>query len=107
MLAVLGVRPVLLVGTRIQVDARLRSLGIPVRFSGKYRITDEATIDVVREVTGFAQSRIEGSLARGRARVGPTSGVGVDVVSGNFFYTAQPLGVRSGVDFGYTGEVRN
>jgi len=62
---------------------------------------------VVREVSGFARSRVEGALARGRAKVGPTSGIGMDVVGGNFFYTAQPLGVRGGVDFGYTGEVRS
>jgi amino-acid N-acetyltransferase len=31
----------------------------------------------------------------------------VDVVSGNFFYTAQAVGIRNGVDFGRTGEVRS
>jgi amino-acid N-acetyltransferase len=28
------------------------------------------------------------------------------VISGNCFYTAKPLGVRDGVDFKLTGEVR-
>jgi amino-acid N-acetyltransferase len=32
--------------------------------------------------------------------------MGINVVSGNFFYSAKPLGVIEGVDFGYTGEVR-
>jgi amino-acid N-acetyltransferase len=35
------------------------------------------------------------------------SKVGVDVVSGNSFYTAQPVGIRNGVDFGRTGSVRS
>lgn len=28
------------------------------------------------------------------------------MVSGNFFYSAKPLGVRDGIDFKFTGEVR-
>ena len=30
----------------------------------------------------------------------------VSVVSGNLFYSAQPVGVRNGIDYGATGEVR-
>jgi amino-acid N-acetyltransferase len=62
---------------------------------------------VVQEVCGFMRSRVEGALARGRSRSGPMGSVGVDVVGGNFFYTAQPIGVRNGFDFGNTGEVRS
>lgn len=32
--------------------------------------------------------------------------MGINVVGGNFFYSAKPLGVIEGIDFGYTGEVR-
>lgn len=31
---------------------------------------------------------------------------GVEVISSNSIYTARPIGVRGGVDFGYSGEVR-
>lgn len=36
------------------------------------------------------------------------SGIGtsVNVVSGNFFFTAQPLGVRNGIDMGFSGKIR-
>ncbi|KAL3923980.1 MAG: hypothetical protein SGPRY_004053, partial [Prymnesium sp.] len=103
-LALLGVRPVLMVATRQQVDRKLREQGHRIRYAQGHRISDEVTINTMREVSGFARSRVEGALARGK--MGPTSGVGVDVVGGNFFYTAQPLGVRGGVDFALTGEVR-
>ena len=109
-LALLGVRPVLLVGVRMQVDASLRRRnGNPVLYKGDgdVRETDEETMRVVQEVCGFMRSRVEGALSRGRARSGPSGGVGVDVVGGNFFYTAQPVGVRNGKDYGYTGEVRS
>ena len=62
-------------------------------------------IRVLQEVSGFARSRVEAALSRGRGSRG-AGGVSVGVVGGNLFYTAQPLGVRDGVDLGSTGEVR-
>ena len=51
----------------------------------------------LKESSGAARFEIESSLARGfRGRPGQS---GINVVSGNFFYTAKPHGVRSGVDF--------
>lgn len=105
LLAVLGVRPVLVVSIREQVDARLLEMGVMPRYNGAHRISDAVVMRVVQEVSGFARARTEGALARGRSR-GRGTGVGIDVVGGNFHYTAQPIGVRNGVDFGSTGEVR-
>ena len=108
MLALLGVRPVLLVGVHRQVDESLRARGLPQPlFSNGMRATDEPTMRIVQEVCGFMRSRVEGALSRGRARSGPGGSVGVDVVGGNFFYTAQPIGVRNGIDYGFSGEVRS
>ena len=53
-----------------------------------------------------ARSRVEAALSRGRSGRAAGGGVAVGVVGGNLFYTAQPLGVRDGVDLGSTGEVR-
>lgn len=108
-LALLGVKPVLVVGIHRQVDdaLRARQLPLPPFGDGTMRVTDEATMRIVQEVNGFMRSRVEGALARGRSRSGPGGSVGVDVVGGNFFYTAQPVGVRNGVDYGFTGEVRS
>ena len=107
-LALLGVRPVLLVGVRSQIDQGLQRMGItPAQSVGGVRETDEATMRVVQEACGFMRSRVEGTLSRGRSRSGPGGTVGVDVVGGNFFFTAQPVGVRDGKDYGFTGEVRS
>jgi amino-acid N-acetyltransferase len=58
----------------------------------------------LKEVSGFVRYEVESSLARGfRGRPGQS---GINVVSGNFFYSAKPLGVRDGVDYKFTGEVR-
>ena len=47
---------------------------------------------------------IESSLGRGFRG---TAGLkGVQVISGNSFYTAKPVGIRNGVDYKLTGEVR-
>ncbi len=134
LIAVLGVLPVLVISIRDQVDVRLREMGVQPRFhgtrtppkpplpmmctslsspfrSGALRISDQSVIRVVQEVSGFARSRVEAALARGRSRSSGArrdagGGVAVDVVGGNLFFTAQPLGVRDGVDLGSTGEVR-
>ena len=105
-LALLGVRPVLLVGVKNQVDASLSERGGETgadQYIHGIRRTSEGSMRVVQEVSGFMRARVEGALARGRSRSGPLGGVGVDVVGGNFFYTAQPIGVRDGIDFGFTG----
>ena len=107
-MSVLGVRIVLVVGIRDQVDARLDAMNVEVKYAGLDRVSDPETLRVVQEVSGYARSRVEGSFARGvkgLARV-MSGGVGIDVVGGNFYYTAQPLGVRNGIDYGATGEVR-
>ena len=108
-LSLLGVKPVLVVGIQRQIDEALRLRGQPQPAFGDsmMRVTDEVTMRTVQEVNGFMRSRVEGALARGRARSGPGGSVGVDVVGGNFFYTAQPVGVRNGIDYGFTGEVRS
>jgi len=105
LITVLGVMPVLVISIRDQVDARLREMGAEPRFHGGLRISDPVVIRVLQEVSGFARSRVEAALSRGRGSRG-AGGVAVGVVGGNLFYTAQPLGVRDGVDLGSTGEVR-
>ena len=90
-MSVLGVRIVLVVGIRDQVDAR-DAMNVEVKYAGLDRVSDPETLRVVQEVSGYARSRVEGSFARGvkgLARV-MSGGVGIDVVGGNFYYTAQP-----------------
>lgn len=68
------------------------------------------------QVSGESRARVEACLARGRHSIpggngasadaaGRRGAVGVEVITSNTFYTAQPVGVRRGVDFKSTGEV--
>lgn len=106
LITVLGVKPVLVISIRDQVDARLREMGVEPSFHGPLRISDTVVMKVLQEVSGLARSRVEAALSRGRSGRAAGGGVAVGVVGGNLFYTAQPLGVRDGVDLGSTGEVR-
>ena len=86
-----------MIGVREQLNEKLESAGFfPSYFDG-IRITDEFTLRCLMEASGSARFEIESRLARGfRGRPGQS---GINVVSGNFLYSAKPLGVRNGVDF--------
>lgn len=103
-LHLLGVQLVLVAGVRKQLDEKMMSAGKKPQYHDGMRISDEETMKFLKETSGSARFEIESSLARGfRGRPGQS---GINVVSGNFFYSAKPLGVRDGVDFKLTGEVR-
>lgn len=100
----LGVRLVLIHGVRPQVEARLIGNGTAIRYVGGLRVTDDAALACVKEAAGTVRVEIEALLSLGLANT-PMAGAGIRVASGNFV-TAQPLGVREGVDLLHTGEVR-
>ena len=93
-----------MVGVRGRLDKRLLDAGIAPSYSHGMRVTDQFALQLLKEESGKARFEIESALARGFR--GMTDRSGIDVVSGNFFYGAKPLGVRGGVDFKLTGEVR-
>ncbi|MEE4376162.1 MAG: amino-acid N-acetyltransferase, partial [Candidatus Competibacteraceae bacterium] len=68
------------------------------------RITDGPALDSVKQAVGQVRIRVEASLSMGLAD-SPMHGARIRVVSGNFV-TARPLGIRNGVDYCFTGEVR-
>ena len=100
----LGMRLVVVHGSRPQIEAILKQQNIPSRYHKGMRITDAETMDCVLEGMGHARSRIEALLSLGIAN-SPMAGARIRVVSGNFL-TAKPIGVVDGVDMGLTGEVR-
>lgn len=100
----LGIRIVLVHGARPQIDERLARAQIPPRFESETRISDEPTMACVRDAVGNTRICIEAQLSMGLAN-SPMHGARLRVVSGNFI-TAKPLGVRNGVDFHHSGEVR-
>ncbi len=100
----LGVRLVLVHGVRPQVEARLTGNGTAIRYVNGLRVTDDAALACVKEAAGTVRVEIEALLSLGIANT-PMAGADIRVASGNFV-TAQPLGVRDGVDLLHTGEVR-
>lgn len=103
-LHLLGVKLVLVVGVRDQLDERILQSGHKPVYHGGMRVTDTKMLKFLKEESGSARYEIESALAKGFR--GTTGQSGISVVSGNFFYTAKPLGVRGGIDFKLTGEVR-
>ncbi len=100
----LGVRIVLVHGARPQIEARLQQGAIPSKFHAATRVTDADTMTCVKEAAGSIRIAIESLLSMGLVN-SPMHGARIRVVSGNFI-TAKPLGIRDGIDFHHTGEVR-
>lgn len=100
----LGIRLALVHGARPQVAARLREAGRDLRYVNGLRLTEADDLRYVKQAVGRVRIRIEARLSMGVAN-SPMHGARLRVVSGNVV-TARPLGVRDGVDFGLTGEVR-
>ncbi len=100
----LGIRLVLVHGARPQVEERLHEAGRQLRYINGLRLTDTHDLRYVKQAVGRVRIRIEARLSMGVAN-SPMHGARLRVVSGNVV-TARPLGVRDGVDYGFTGEVR-
>jgi amino-acid N-acetyltransferase len=100
----LGVRLVLVHGSRPQIEARLASNGLTPRYHRSLRITDSPTLECVIDAVGHLRIAIEARLSMDMAR-SPMQGSRLRVTSGNFV-TARPIGVVDGVDYHHTGEVR-
>ncbi len=100
----LGVRLILAHGARPQIEQRLRARGVEMQYVNGLRVTDDAALACVKEAAGTVRVEIEALLSMGLAN-SPMAGAAIKVASGNFV-TAQPLGVREGVDYLHTGEVR-
>ncbi len=100
----LGLRLVLVAGTRPQIDAKLAARQLKSPMVGDLRVTDAATLECVKEAAGSLRSEIEALLSTALAST-PLGGARIRVASGNLV-TAKPVGIRDGVDLQYTGEVR-
>lgn len=108
MLHAMGMRIVLVHGSRPQIQEQLALHSIEARYgTGQmlgYRITDLATMECVKEAVGELRLDIEACFSQGLPNT-PMAGSRISVISGNFI-TARPVGIVSGVDFVHTGLVR-
>lgn len=100
----LGIRLVLVHGARQQINEQLQKSAITPRFAEGRRITDATSMTAVQEAVGKVRLHIESLLSTGVAN-SPMHGASIQVCSGNFI-VARPFGIRNGVDFQHSGEVR-
>ena len=104
LLNTLGVRLILVHGARPQIEAQLQQAGIQSHIEQGLRITDEQSLPHVQQAVGKLRMDIEALFSMGLAN-SPMAGAQVRITSGNLVI-ARPMGVREGVDFAHTGEVR-
>lgn len=104
LLHALDIRLVLIHGARHQIEEHLRQAGRVPRYAQGLRITEAEDLPLVKQVVGRLRIGIEARISMGLAN-SPMQGAKLRVISGNFI-SARPLGVRDGIDYGFTGEVR-
>ena len=104
LLAALEIRLVLVHGARPQVEAEIKAKGLRSRYAQGLRITDEQSLIAVKHAAGVLRVEIEALLSQGLPS-SPMARAQIRVASGNYI-TAQPIGVRKGIDFQFTGTVR-
>lgn len=101
----LGIRLILVYGARPQINQNLKASGLTTPFHHHRRVTTRESLSAVMNASGSIRLQIEALLSMGLAN-SPMYGARIDVVSGNLV-TAKPYGIRDGVDFQLSGEVRS
>ena len=100
----LGVRLVLVFGARPQIEQQIENLGLSSSYAENLRLTSSEILPAVEQAVGQVRVNIEARLSMGLINT-PMAGASLRVVSGNYV-TARPYGVRDGIDYQHTGEVR-
>lgn len=100
----LGVRLVLVAGTRPQIERRLGQRGSKSRYVNGVRVTDALALACAKDAAGSVRLEVEALLSMGLPN-SPMAGARLRVAAGNFVL-ARPVGVIDGVDYQHTGEVR-
>jgi len=101
----LGIRLVIIHGSRCQIDEQLELHQIPSRIHHDIRVTEADTMPVVLQAINQVRQTIDARLSMGLPNT-PMSGSDISVISGNFV-TGMPLGIIDGVDMQYSGKVRD
>jgi amino-acid N-acetyltransferase len=105
LLVALGIRVVLVCGSRPQIDAALALRGLTSEYSHGIRVTSPATMECVKEAVGRLRISFEQRFSFGLPNTPMAQSEGTQLISGSFV-TAQPVGVIDGVDFQFSGRVR-
>lgn len=104
LLHALGIRLVVVHGSRPQVEEQLALRHIETRVHNGVRITDPAALECAKEASGELRLDIEAAFSQGLPNT-PMAHAQIQIISGNFV-TARPMGVFDGTDLQLTGVVR-
>ncbi len=104
LLHALGIKVVLVHGSRPQVEEQLALRKVDSRFHHGLRITDEVALECAKEAAGELRLDIEAAFSQGLPNT-PMANAAVRVISGNFV-VARPVGIIEGVDHELTGVAR-
>ncbi len=100
----LGIRLVLIYGARPQIEQQCITHNITVQYHRGLRVTDDASLKIAKSVIGKLRLEIEAKLSFSLPHT-PMADAGIRCISGNLV-TAQPAGIKEGIDLGHTGIVR-
>ena len=94
LLHALGIRVVLVHGSRPQVEEQLALRKVESRFHQGLRITDEVALECAKEAAGELRLDIEAAFSQGLPNT-PMANAAIRVISGNFVI-ARPVGIIDG-----------
>ncbi len=104
LLHAMGMRIVVVHGSRPQVNEQLRLRGVEAAYAEGLRITGPVALECAKEASGEIRLDLEAAFSQGLPNT-PMAHSAVRVVSGNLV-TARPVGIVEGVDYQHTGFVR-
>lgn len=104
LLHALGIKVVIVHGSRPQVEEQLALRNVEARYHNGIRITDVAALECAKEAAGELRLDIEAAFSQGLPNT-PMAHSAIRIISGNFV-TARPVGVIDGVDLELTGIAR-
>jgi len=104
LLSALGIKLVLVHGSRPQVNEQLRLKGFEQQFGRGREPMGVEALECAKEAAGEIRLDIEAAFSQGLPNT-PMSHAQIRVISGNFV-TARPTGIIDGIDYKHTGQVR-
>ena len=106
LLVSLGIRVVIVCGSRPQIDAALAARGLSTDFAHGLRVTHPKAMGCVKEAVGRLRIEFEQRFSFGLPNTPMAQSEGVRLMSGSLL-TARPVGVIDGIDHQFSGNVRD
>ena len=100
----LGVKLVIVHGVYPEIQSKIKDANLRSKYIKGLRVTDAATLNLIKETIGKIRIEIEALLSMGLSKP-PMANSTIRITNGNYI-TARPIGIVDGIDLMFTGEVR-